>query len=333
MKRAWNLVRKDMKTVVRDRLLVYALLFPLVGVLILRLLMPGWAASPMHMVVTADTPAVVVEELREYGRVEVVADRERLERRVLAPDDAVGVLVNDRRGFTLVLEGNEHPETRELAPRVLERVAAGEKMAFQEVDLPGGGLPTLQILGAWVAMLTFSIGSMIMGMNIVEEKEEDTIAALAVTPLTTPEFLLARGAITYLLAVPLVFVSLWLLGVTAFNHAQLLVITLAGILVAVLLGFYIGAVSSNKLNSIGATKVIAMMLVLPPALALLLPQAWHAGLYWAPTYWSFVAVRDLLAAGLTWAETGRFTAAIVASTALLFALSYPFLRRRLQIKV
>ncbi|MBO8128385.1 MAG: ABC transporter permease [Peptococcaceae bacterium] len=330
MHRVINLIHKDFANSIRDNILVYALVAPLVMAFLLRLFLPTATGMSLNLVLTKDDAQPgFVAQLEKYVDVEIVPDRAAMEERVLAFDDAVGVLVTGENRYALILEGNESRDAGELPGIVLERIAAGERQDYAVEEINPDYMPAAQVTGVFLALGCMLIGGVLMAFNLIEEKETGSLQALEVTPLSRAEFIAGRSGITLLTSVVLVFGCLWLLGVDNFNVLQVLVVTLSGTLLAVIFGFIVGSVSANQTAGIANFKIGALLFVLVPVLTYIIPEGFKFLLYPVPTFWTFEAYRAVLVEAAPWGKVGVLAGINLAVNVLFLAAVYPFLKKRL----
>ncbi len=303
MKRIRTLIRRDLLSMSKDAIIIYSIVAPLLLAVGVRLFLPALGQATINVVVTEDLSAEMVGRLEAYLNVEVVSDQAALEQRVLALDDTAGILVDAQSDYRIVLEGNESHDTEVLPEMVLRRVLSSndQEMTFETVEVAPTPFPFRELMGAFFALGVLSISSVVMSLNIVEDRESGTMRAMGVTPLGRGEYVLARSLLAGGLMLLTVFGSLWLLGLTGFNYLQVLVAVLVAALFAVLIGFVIGAISGNQIAALANIKFGVLLFLLPSFLTLLLPEQFAWTLAWVPTYWAFMIFRAILVDGVAWA--------------------------------
>ena len=340
-KRVFALAKRDLTSALRDFILVYGLLAPFLLALILRAFLPSVGGASINLVVTPDVGQEVTGRLAAYGSVEVVADRQALERRVLALDDAAGI-VREGETYRVVLEGNEAAATSVLPALVLGDMAAlgAAAVTITETDLGRVASPLKPLLAIFLALLSMLIGGMLIGFSIIEDKETGTLTALAVSPLSRAEYVAGRSVLGLALALPLVFGSLWVFGAGPFNGWQVLAVSLGGAFLAVIYGLYTGSVSENQISGIATVKFGGLVFLVAPLLSSIIPAKWQALLYWLPTYWTYRGYDLVLSAGgaagagggAPWGEVLPVAGLSLAVNVLFLAASWRLLRRKLALR-
>lgn len=330
MKRVWTILCRDLTSTTRDALLLLILVAPIAIALGVRILLPGVGSEPLHLAMTPPTAEALGPVLSDYAAVIAVDDRAALERRVLAYDEAVGVVPDGAGGYGLLLEGNESESARELSAIVLRRAMAGDPPPVAPmVEVGTQQVPYREWVGVFIALSVLFFGAIAMGFYIIEDRESGVIHAIDVTPLRRSTYILARASMVAVLGVTLVYASLVALGVTGYDPLLVLLAALAGLLPAVLFGFVMGAVSDNQIAGFAFVKIGFWAVLLPAILALFLPDRLAWLLYWVPTYWVFRSFQALLVEGATWAGFWPLWLATLATGIIALAAATPWLRRRL----
>ena len=106
IKRILNFFRLDTVLSLRDSVLVYSLISPLILAVIVRLLVPSVQASTFTMALQSDLPSEVIQTLGGFGEIELFDDLESIQARVAQNDDVPGLTFQNGT-YVLVLEGNE----------------------------------------------------------------------------------------------------------------------------------------------------------------------------------------------------------------------------------
>ena len=328
MKRILALIYRDLLSTSKDQFMIYAVLAPVILALGLRFFLPVVGQTTVNVVVTRDMPPQLVERMQPYLNVEVVPDRAALERRVLAMDDAVGI-VSAGDGYAVILEGNEAHDSVEMPGIVLQRVLGGDAMQVATVDVAGPQFPFRELIGAFTAVGVFFLAGTVMALHIVEDKESRIMQALGVSPMGRLEYVAARSLLVVLLSVAMMSISLWLLGITEFDYLQMLTATVVGSLAAVLVGFIVGAISSNQIAAVANIKFGSLAVLMPAFLTLLVPEGYQVMLYWSPSFWTFVAFKGILLEGANWATLTPVLLWNLAVSLVFAALCYSWLKGKL----
>ena len=262
----------------------------------------------------------VIEKLQTYGKVEIFKDVELVKNRVGEYDDVVGIVLDDSGALTIVCQGNESMEVVELTELVLKEIISPKSLPvkFEESNL-GNSVPFVTVFSLiFIIMISFLVGGLVIGFNIIEEKESNTLKALNVTPMTRWDFIVGRSLIGLIIPIIHAYLAVWIFRIPNINYAMLLVITFSSSLTGLVFGFLIGAISKNQMSGIANMKVLMIIIVLPLFLSLFLPAERQFFLYWAPTYWTFVALKDLVLQNQTWSQLSMQIMWILLTTFVFF---------------
>jgi ABC-2 type transport system permease protein len=323
-----TIIRRDLISTTRDAILLYITLIPIVLTLGLRFLLPSVGQASVQVVITEAGREPLEAAFAPYAEVEVVPGRAELDRRVLAYDDAVGV-IPAAGGYTLVLEGNESHDARVLPAMVLNRLAGGSTYTVEQETAGDAPVPYKAWVAAFVALSITYMSSIIMGLHIIEDKESGMMQALGVTPLRQQTYIAARSVFVFLLAQAVVFGSLIALGVSSLPVLVIALTALAGSSGAVLMGFALGALSSNQLSGIANLKFGFLLVLVPAIVSLFISPTWQRALYWLPPYWTFAAFRAILVDSAGWSILTPLLLGNVLSAGLYLVGTFPMLRQRL----
>lgn len=149
-----------------------------------------------------------------------------------------------------------------------------------ELDLT----PYYPLLMSMFTLLVPSIVGMIVGFLLLDERDEQTLLALMVTPMSNTSYL------TYRIGVPLVigfFINLItypLAGLVPIAPLDLVIVSLLGAFTAPLTALFLAALAENKVAGLAMLKMLNGITILPVA-AYFIPENWQwlAGII--PTYW------------------------------------------------
>lgn len=124
----------------------------------------------------------------------------------------------------------------------------------------------------------------VIGFLLLDERDEGSLIALQVTPLTLANYLIYRLGLPVILTIILVVVSLPLAGIVNFSFGDLLLLGLVTALLAPMLALFLAAFASNKVQGFALMKGGGILFILP-FVAYFLDDRWQwlFGLF--PTYW------------------------------------------------
>ena len=119
----------------------------------------------------------------------------------------------------------------------------------------------------------------------MDQRDDGTLAALQVTPLSLSGYLLYRIVIPMLLGVALTLVVIPLVGLVEIQPMAVLVVGLAAAPLGPLYALFLVGFANNKVQGFALMKA-AGILSWPPIIAYFLPLVWQWVMGIVPTYWS-----------------------------------------------
>lgn len=326
-----SLFRQDLTNAMRDNLVIYMFIAPILLAFGARMLLPSLEETKITYAVESGVGQPVIDELETLGDVDVFDSREAVIERVERSDDVPGI-VREGDGFVVYLEGNE-PEGEEIATMVMGSVLSdGEVASFAHEELRA----SRSLLGEYGAvvlvMLAVMIGALVMGFLMVDDKESRAIEALGVSPLTLVQYLLARGFFAVVFSTVIALISSAILAGTSVNYALLLVGFLVSSFVGIVIGYILGGFANNQLEAIGLIKIVMFAYLTIPILSVFVSESWQWAFYLLPNFWMFKIFENLFVAQSGpvgfWGATG-----LTLATSLLYLLALaPLLRRRVQLR-
>jgi|GEM_PF-1487638 fluoroquinolone transport system permease protein len=186
------------------------------------------------------------------------------------------------------------------------------------------------ILYPMVALLMLIFIPMIFGMipgfMMADEKENKTIQALQVVPISSEAFLIYRLTWASLVMAILVMISPKILNIEIPQKGLLILIALF-LLEVWIYGLIITVFSESRMQAITVSKVIGWLLLLPPVVKLVvlwrhLSTDWSKFTAFLPTYWAYKIFE-----GIPFNDYSDFPTALVVHVAWLFLLVLLFKRK------
>lgn len=320
MKRILNIFRLDIKNSQRDKMILYILIAPVLVSIVLSFISPNFQNVSLDFALMEDQQELA-SRLDDYGDLVLVATLEELKEKVALEDDRIGVYL-EAGEYRLLLEGDESAGIEDLARSALSLLLSKEQpeILFNFTDL-GKVLPPMTVFSfSFVVIMSFMLGGMIIGFNIIDEKETGVMRALMITPISRGEFILGKSIIGIVVPIIHTLLAVLIFSVGYIDIVKLLIVTVASSLTGIVVGFLTGVMSSNQMSGIANMKISALLLLLPAMLAFVLPEKGQFVLYWAPTYWSFAAIRGILNRSTNWTDFLGQLFWICLTTGVLFLL-------------
>ncbi|ABU57084.1 hypothetical protein [Roseiflexus castenholzii] len=140
------------------------------------------------------------------------------------------------------------------------------------------------LLGYFFVTMTPVIFGAVIGFLLLDEKDDQTLIALQVTPLSLTRYLAYRIAIPVLLVFAMLFVIFPLSGLSALSLPHIAVIGIVAAPLAPLFALYLAAFAQNKVQGFALMKLSGIMLMLP-VVAFFVQSPWELAFGVIPTYW------------------------------------------------
>ncbi len=300
--RIWRLLYKDLALGPRKPAFLYAVVLPVALTLILQVAFGTlFEPQPRMGVVDAGESEITAELAAMEGIQFTRLDNpEELKTRVEQHDLDAGLIL--KAGFDEAVRAGERPELElfvsgeSLASdriilgvttidliRAVEGAAA--LVAVEVVTLGEEGLPlSLRLIPLIMFYALVMAGVFVPASSLVEEKENSTLQALLVSPVTTGEILAAKWWLGLLLSSIMALVTLFLNRALGPHPWQVLAVVVLAAALTAMLGLLVGVVSRTSTILFTIVKSAGVILFAPVVFYLFpdWPQ-WIAQIF--PLYW------------------------------------------------
>lgn len=149
-------------------------------------------------------------------------------------------------------------------------------------------IPLLPYYSPFMAFILLLLGPMlagvVVGFLLLDQRDDRTLFALQVTPLSLNNYLAYRLMLPVLIGLLLSLVVLPLSGLVQLNILYLLAVALAAAPIAPLFALFLAAFAANKVQGFAIQKGLGAV-ILPPLVAYFVPAPWHWLFGLVPTYW------------------------------------------------
>lgn len=297
MKRIFSLMRQDLATSLRDNIVVYMILAPILLALAFKTFIPTVESSRLTFAVDRSAGQTVIEKVRRYGAVEVL-DRSEIAGRV-GRMDAIAGIQNQNGHLSLLLEGNEPEALIETYSIIFDDINRDQPLADYAMRVSGAGRSVLyDFISMMLIMATAFLAGVVAGFNVVDEKDTRTIYALSVSPIRLSEYLASRGLFSTILAVLTGIAASYIMVGSAASLASLVLILIASAALTTLVVLFTGFFAHNQITAVAILKVVMPVYLMLPMLTIFVPERLHFLFYPFPNYWQFEALKPLYAPSL-----------------------------------
>ena len=324
---------RDLKVSLRDFMSLFIILFPFVLAIVVNFLAPGIEDTMVNIALQRDENPGMAEYLDDYAHVSFYTDRTAMEERILARDNVVGI-VGQGKTAVILTQGNEPEAVVDYARLLKTFFEYGRSAADTTAEIRDFGVKTPPIKMLWANMgilLMTALAGMLVSLNIVEEKMDNTISAINVTPISRFAWIFGKCLMGLLLALLGSVILVYFMGVAGHvNFAQLLVLVFAASLISIMIGLLQGLNSDDVMMAVATTKIIMLPLAASVAGYEFLAEKWHWVLYWSPFYWVYKGTIAILNGDMTWGNLALTCGVILVLTAAVFAVTAPRIRQGLE---
>lgn len=140
------------------------------------------------------------------------------------------------------------------------------------------------LLAVYIVLMTPMLFGMLVGFLLLDEKDDDTLTALQVSPLSLNEYLAYRIGMPTALAFFMTLVLFPLTGLAQMPLGDLILISAAAAPLAPLMGLTLPSFAANKVQGFALLKALGGVMVLP-VLSYFVSDAWELLFGILPTYW------------------------------------------------
>lgn len=332
MKKIWSYLRQDFTTALRDNIVLYTILAPLLVAVLLKAFLPSVEEAGLHFAVEREVGDAVVASLEQYGSVELYDHAAAVVDRVERPDTVAGI-VSGNGSLRLIFEGDEEPGIMESFEAVTAKVAAGyDLVELTTISVSEADSLLNQILFAALIMMAALIGGTVAGFNIVDEKESRAIQAAAVTPLRLSHYITARGLLSVITGGIITLGTGLILAGSDINYGLLLLLIAFSGFVITAIGLAVGGTANNQITAIASLKVIMPVYMTIPIVTIFVSEKYQYLFYILPNYWQFQAVREVFFPGSTGYGFWLPAWLTLVLGAVFLAVIVKVFRRRFQIR-
>ena len=145
------------------------------------------------------------------------------------------------------------------------------------------------VVGSMVAFGP-AIYGFVVGMFVLEDREQGVLAAYRVSPLSARGYLLYRGVSAYVLALLATLPALAIIGLVQVPPAVLVGSAAVGALGGPTIALVFGTVASNTIEGIAISKLINLLILGPAVGIAVVPEPLQFAVGVLPTYWPMKAV-------------------------------------------
>ncbi len=324
---------RDLKVSVRDFMSLLLMVVPIILAVAVNFFAPGIEDTTVNLAYIEGENPQMVSYLEDYANVQQYKDYDALEARVMKRDNVVGI-VGEGSGAYILVQGNEPDEVVEFAKMLKTFFEYDRKVSDSTAVIREFGVKTPPVKMLWANMgilMTTVMAGMLISLNIVDEKMDNTISAINVTPISRMAWIFGKSMMGILLSLFGCIAMILIMGIAGtVNFVQLFIFVFISSLISIMIGFLEGLNSDDVMTAVASTKLIMLPLAASIAGYEFLSAQWQWVMYWSPFYWIYKGNIAILNGSMTWPNLLLTGGIVLAIGALVFAYTAPRIRKGLE---
>lgn len=325
LKKIWAIFTRDVKISLRDGLSIMLLIVPVMFGFAIKFLAPSVNDTTVNIALLEGEEPARETYLDQFAKVEVFADLESLAERIDARDNIIGIIGKGDESY-LLAQGNEPESVTDHAKLLNAYYQLDMQVDETTVEFQSFGRtepPLKKMLVNAAMMFTAVMAGMLISINLVEEKMDNTVTAINVSPISRFGYVIGKSMIGIVSSVAGVIVLLWITGYGNVNLGQTVVAILGVTSLSIIIGFIQGVINKDIMEAAGSVKMLFFPLVGAIAVAELAPRTWQWTVYWIPFYWTYLTNEAVLSLTATWTQVIGYTAIVLALSGVVYYFLAP----------
>ncbi|MFC1864505.1 ABC transporter permease [Chloroflexota bacterium] len=331
IKKIFVIFRRDLLSSRRDFLALYIMVAPLLLAVGITLFAPGLNDTTVKLAMLKSDDIEHIEYMEQFAKVELFSSLDELERRVEKRDD-IAAIAPTGHSYEIILQGNESEIVEDYTVQLntLYELGATEEETTARLMSFGRTTPPLKtkLVNMLIAM-TIMLAGMLIAMGIVEEKAENTINAINVTPISQTGFVIGKSLLGGAAALLGIIGAVLITGFYDINWFMILLVGLTSMTLSLVIGFLQGLSSRDVIEAAGNVKMIFLPIAGSIAVYEFASENWHWTVYWSPFYWAYKANLLILSKTADWGTVLFSTAMVIGLSLIVYFAALPKIRKGL----
>jgi len=331
IKKIFTIFRRDLLSSRRDVMAVYIMVIPLLLAVGITLFAPGLNDTTVKLAMLKSDDIEHIEYMKQFSKVELFDSMDELERRVKKRDD-IAAIAPTGKSYEIILQGNESEIVEEYAVQLntLYELGATKEETTAQLTSFGRTVPPLKtMLVVMLIAMTVMLAGMLIAMSIVEEKAENTINAINVTPISQTGFVVGKSLLGGAAALLGIIGAVLITGFYDINWFMIVLVGLTSMILSLVIGFLQGLSSEDVMEAAGSVKLLFLPIAGSIAGYEFLADKWQWTMYWSPFYWAYKANNLILSKTADWGTVLLCTAMVIGLSLIVYLVSLPKLRKGL----
>jgi len=331
IKKLFIIFNRDFLSARRDVMAIYMMVVPLILAFGITLFAPGLNDTTVNLAMLKSDDTEHIGYMKQFSKVELFSSMEELERRVEKRDDVVAIAPNGN-SYEIILQGNESEIVEEYAVllNTLYELGATEEEPTAQLISFGRTVPPLKtMLVVMLISITIMLAGMLIAINIVDEKAENTINAINVTPVSQTAFVVGKSLFGGTVAMLGIIGAVLITGYYDINWFMIVLVGLTSMILSLVIGFLQGLSSGDVIEAASNVKMVMLPIAGSIAGYELLADNWQWTMYWSPFYWAYKANTLILSKTADWGTVLLSTGMVIVLSLIVYLVSLPKLRKGL----
>jgi ABC-2 type transport system permease protein len=332
LKRIWFIFIRDIRINLREFMTIYMLVIPLILAVGINFLTPSINDTSVNLALVEGEDREQARYFDDFAHVELMAGEQEVEQRVGARDDVIGI-ISSGDSYYILTQGNEPQSVVEYAKllNVLYESDVQLEDARSEIVEFGRTVPPVKKMLVNILLLLITmLAGMLISINILEEKVDQTVAAINVTPTSRRAFIMGKGFTGIVVAIVSSIAVIFITGFYSVNLGQAALVVLSVTMISLIIGFLQGLNSDDFMEAAGSVKLLFLPMAGSIAGYEFVKGNWQIFFYWSPFYWAYRANDMILSQSGTWPRLILYVGIIAAICGIIYALLAPRIVKGLQ---
>ena len=333
LKKLFIIFKKDFLISRRDSMALFIMIMPIVLALGVRLFTPGLNDTTVNLAMLKSDDSQHIEYMQQFSKVELFNNIDDAERRVLKRDDVAAIVPRENStGYEIILQGNEDEVIENYSVMLnafYELGSTKEETSAQLVSFGRDVPPLKTMLVTMLISMTIMLAGMLIAISIVEEKAENTVNALNVTPISQTGFVLGKSLLGTVVTLVGIVCAVLITGFYDINWFMIILMGFTSMLLSFIVGFIQGLSSDDVMEAAASVKMIMLPVAGSIAGYEFIADKWQWTMYWSPFYWAYKANIMILSKTADWGIVLLSAGMVTVLTFLVYLLSLPKLRKGL----
>jgi len=332
IKKVFTIFGRDLKVNLKDMMALFIILFPILLAVGINLFAPGVNDTTVNLAVLEKDRSMGAY-YEDFAKVEYFEDAAAVEERVVRRDNIVGILP-DGDEYYILSQGNEPEkaviEYAKLLKMFYELDVQVEDTTAELIDFGKTVPPLKKTLIGGMILMSVILGGMLITLNIVEEKMDNTVSAINLAPISRTAWIFGKSMIGMLLPLVGSYAMVLITGFTYIDFGQLTLLIIASTFISIIAGFIQGLNNDDVMSAVASVKMLMLPMVGSIVGAEIVADKWQWCFWWSPFYWIYKGVDSVLGDTGTWPQTLMYFGIVMGMSILVYLYLAPRIRKGLE---